>query len=168
MDDAFPNRLKPHPSNIPYLGIIRTPLGLRDDSDRAVPSMLIVSCMLCDCFRLHFADSITCAGGERNRLHLASVLRQQGNVLLLDEPTNDLDVDTLRALENAILNFAGKWNLGSARDAASILHATMSSLCTEAPCVFQSCIYFIQIKSALFVGTALVISHDRYFLDRIA
>ena len=61
-------------------------------------------------------------GGERNRLHLASVLRQSGNVLLLDEPTNDLDVDTLRALESAILNFA---------------------------------------------GTSLIISHDRYFLNRV-
>lgn len=62
------------------------------------------------------------SGGERNRLHLASTLRQTGNVLLLDEPTNDLDVETLRALESALLNFA---------------------------------------------GTIIVISHDRYFLDRI-
>jgi energy-dependent translational throttle protein EttA len=63
------------------------------------------------------------SGGERNRLHLAKVLRSGGNVLLLDEPTNDLDVDTLRALEDALVDFAG--------------------------CV-------------------LVISHDRWFLDRIA
>jgi ATP-binding cassette ChvD family protein len=63
------------------------------------------------------------SGGERNRLHLARVLRSGGNVLLLDEPTNDLDVDTLRALEEALLAFSG--------------------------CV-------------------LVISHDRWFLDRIA
>src|SRR4051812_5749348 len=63
------------------------------------------------------------SGGERNRVHLAKVLRSQGNVLLLDEPTNDLDVDTLRALEDAVLSFAG--------------------------CV-------------------VVISHDRWFLDRIA
>ena len=63
------------------------------------------------------------SGGERNRLHLAKLLKSGGNVLLLDEPTNDLDVDTLRALENAILDFAG--------------------------CV-------------------LVISHDRWFLDRVA
>jgi sulfate-transporting ATPase len=63
------------------------------------------------------------SGGERNRLHLAKLLTKGGNVLLLDEPTNDLDVDTLRALEDAILSFAG--------------------------CV-------------------VVISHDRWFLDRIA
>jgi ATPase subunit of ABC transporter with duplicated ATPase domains len=63
------------------------------------------------------------SGGERNRVHLAKLLRRGSNVLLLDEPTNDLDVDTLRALEEAILNFAG--------------------------CV-------------------VVISHDRWFLDRIA
>jgi len=63
------------------------------------------------------------SGGERNRVHLASLLRKGSNVLLLDEPTNDLDVDTLRALEEAILNYAG--------------------------CV-------------------VVISHDRWFLDRIA
>jgi energy-dependent translational throttle protein EttA len=63
------------------------------------------------------------SGGERNRLHLAKVLRTGGNLLLLDEPTNDLDVDTLRALEDALLAFA---------------------------------------------GCAMVISHDRWFLDRIA
>ena len=63
------------------------------------------------------------SGGERNRVHLARLLRSGGNVLLLDEPTNDLDVDTLRALEDALLNFA---------------------------------------------GCAVVISHDRWFLDRIA
>jgi len=63
------------------------------------------------------------SGGERNRVHLAKLLRSGGNVLLLDEPTNDLDVETLRALEEALLNFA---------------------------------------------GTVLVISHDRWFLDRIA
>ncbi|MDZ4728691.1 MAG: energy-dependent translational throttle protein EttA [Xanthomonadales bacterium] len=63
------------------------------------------------------------SGGERNRLHLAKVLRAGGNVLLLDEPTNDLDVETLRALEEALLEFP---------------------------------------------GTIIVISHDRWFLDRIA
>jgi ATP-binding cassette ChvD family protein len=65
----------------------------------------------------------TLSGGERNRLHLAKLLRAGSNLLLLDEPTNDLDVDTLRALEEALLNFA---------------------------------------------GCAVVISHDRWFLDRIA
>src|SRR5918998_1743617 len=63
------------------------------------------------------------SGGERNRVHLAKLLRRGGNLLLLDEPTNDLDVDTLRALEEALLSFA---------------------------------------------GCAVVISHDRWFLDRIA
>jgi energy-dependent translational throttle protein EttA len=65
----------------------------------------------------------TLSGGERNRLHLAKLLKGGGNLLLLDEPTNDLDVDTLRALEDALLGFA---------------------------------------------GCAVVISHDRWFLDRIA
>ena len=65
----------------------------------------------------------TLSGGERNRLHLAKVLKSGGNLLLLDEPTNDLDVDTLRALEEALLTFA---------------------------------------------GCAVVISHDRWFLDRVA
>ncbi len=63
------------------------------------------------------------SGGERNRVHLAKLLRTGGNVLLLDEPTNDLDVDTLRALEEALLDFA---------------------------------------------GCAVVITHDRWFLDRVA
>jgi sulfate-transporting ATPase len=63
------------------------------------------------------------SGGERGRLHLAATLLRGGNVLLLDEPSNDLDVETLRALEDALLEFA---------------------------------------------GSALVISHDRWFLDRIA
>jgi ATP-binding cassette ChvD family protein len=63
------------------------------------------------------------SGGERNRLHLAKLLRRGGNLLLLDEPTNDLDVDTLRALEDALVSFA---------------------------------------------GCAVVITHDRWFLDRVA
>jgi ATPase subunit of ABC transporter with duplicated ATPase domains len=63
------------------------------------------------------------SGGERNRVHLAKTLRMGGNLLLLDEPTNDLDVETLRALEQALLQFP---------------------------------------------GCAVVISHDRWFLDRIA
>ena len=62
------------------------------------------------------------SGGERNRVHLAKLLKSGGNVLLLDEPSNDLDVETLRALEDAILNFP---------------------------------------------GCAIVISHDRWFLNRI-
>ena len=63
------------------------------------------------------------SGGEKNRLHLALMLKSGANVLLLDEPTNDLDVNTLRALEEALLAFA---------------------------------------------GSALVVSHDRWFLDRVA
>ncbi|MBN1456849.1 MAG: energy-dependent translational throttle protein EttA [Sedimentisphaerales bacterium] len=63
-----------------------------------------------------------CSGGERNRIHLAKMLRRGGNLLLLDEPTNDLDVDTMRVLEQAIIDFQ---------------------------------------------GSAMVISHDRFFLDRI-
>jgi ATPase subunit of ABC transporter with duplicated ATPase domains len=63
------------------------------------------------------------SGGERNRVHLAKMLKSGANLLLLDEPTNDLDVDTLRSLEEALLDFA---------------------------------------------GSAMVISHDRWFLDRIA
>ena len=63
------------------------------------------------------------SGGEKNRVHLAAMLKEEGNVLLLDEPTNDLDVNTLRALEEALMEYA---------------------------------------------GCAVVISHDRFFLDRIA
>ena len=63
------------------------------------------------------------SGGERNRVHMAKMVKEGGNVLLLDEPTNDLDVETLGALEEAIENFA---------------------------------------------GCAVVISHDRFFLDRLA
>jgi sulfate-transporting ATPase len=63
------------------------------------------------------------SGGERNRVHLAKMLKSEANVILLDEPTNDLDVDTLRALEDALTEFA---------------------------------------------GCAVIISHDRWFLDRLA
>ena len=63
------------------------------------------------------------SGGERNRVHLAKLLRRGGNLLLLDEPTNDLDVSTLRSLEEGLINFG---------------------------------------------GCAVVISHDRWFLDRVA
>ncbi len=81
----------------------------------------------CGAFNFKGADQQqkvgTLSGGERNRLHLATTLQAGGNVLLLDEPTNDLDVDTLRALEDALTGFA---------------------------------------------GCALVSSHDRWFLDRIA
>ena len=63
------------------------------------------------------------SGGERNRVHLARLLKSGANLIILDEPTNDLDVETLRSLEEALLNFA---------------------------------------------GCAVVVSHDRYFLDRIA
>src|SRR5690606_3598834 len=63
--------------------------------------------------RLNFGGSdqnkkvSTLSGGERNRLHLARTLKEEGNVLLLDEPTNDLDINTLRALEEGLENFAG-------------------------------------------------------------
>jgi ATPase subunit of ABC transporter with duplicated ATPase domains len=63
------------------------------------------------------------SGGERNRVHLAKLLKSGGNVILLDEPTNDLDVETLRALEEGLVDFA---------------------------------------------GCAVIISHDRWFLDRVA
>ncbi len=81
----------------------------------------------CSSFAFRGADQqklvANLSGGERNRLHLSKTLMQGGNLLMLDEPTNDLDVDTLRALEDALLDFA---------------------------------------------GCAVVISHDRWFLDRIA
>lgn len=92
-------------------------LGGRDINARAY----------CGKFNFHGADQQkrveTLSGGERNRLHLAKMLKSGANVLLLDEPTNDLDVNTMRALEDGLDNFA---------------------------------------------GSALVISHDRWFLDRIA
>ena len=82
---------------------------------------------LCGAFNFKGADQQKkvgmLSGGERNRVHLAKMLKSGANLLLLDEPTNDLDVDTLRALEEALLDFA---------------------------------------------GCAVIISHDRFFLDRIA
>jgi len=98
-------------------GAERLLLGKREVSSRAY----------CGWFNFKNADQQKrvgdLSGGERNRVHLAKLLKRGGNLLLLDEPTNDLDVDTLRALEEALLEFA---------------------------------------------GCAVVISHDRWFLDRIA
>jgi ATPase subunit of ABC transporter with duplicated ATPase domains len=98
-------------------GLDRIVVGKRDIPSRAYVSM----------FNFKGADQQKrigdLSGGEMNRLHLARTLKKGGNVLLLDEPTNDLDVDTLRALEDALLEFG---------------------------------------------GCAVVISHDRWFLDRIA
>jgi ATP-binding cassette ChvD family protein len=93
------------------------PVGKKEMNSRAY----------CSAFGFKGADQqklvANLSGGERNRLHLAKTLMQGGNLLLLDEPTNDLDVDTLRALEEAILDFS---------------------------------------------GCAVIISHDRWFLDRVA
>ena len=92
-------------------------LGKREINSRAY----------CSAFNFKGADQQKkvgqCSGGERNRMHLAKMLKSGGNLLLLDEPTNDLDVDTMRALEEALVDFA---------------------------------------------GCAVIISHDRFFLDRIA
>ena len=88
---------------------------------------LVKSRAYCSSFNFKGSDQQkkvgTLSGGERNRVHLAKMLRKEANVILLDEPTNDLDVETLRALEDALMDFA---------------------------------------------GCAVVISHDRWFLDRIA
>ena len=87
----------------------------------------MASCAYCGRFNFNGGDQQkrvgSLSGGERGRLHLAKTLIAGGNVLLLDEPSNDLDVETLRALEDALLEFA---------------------------------------------GSVMVISHDRWFLDRIA
>ncbi|MFY9551615.1 MAG: energy-dependent translational throttle protein EttA [Thermoanaerobaculia bacterium] len=115
------DRDKPDPSKTVHDEISggqdRIVLGKREISSRAYVSM----------FNFKGQDQQKrvgdLSGGEMNRLHLARTLKKGGNVLLLDEPTNDLDVDTLRALEEALLNFG---------------------------------------------GCAVVISHDRWFLDRIA
>ena len=81
--------------------------------------MLTTSC--CKFIPSHVSSNLS--GGERNRVQLAKLLKSGANLIILDEPTNDLDVETLRSLEEALLNFA---------------------------------------------GCAVVVSHDRYFLDRIA
>jgi ATPase subunit of ABC transporter with duplicated ATPase domains len=98
-------------------GLDQLQLGKREVNSRAY----------CAAFNFKGADQQKkvgqLSGGERNRLHLAKMLKSGANVLLLDEPTNDLDVDTLRALEEALEDFA---------------------------------------------GCAVLISHDRWFLDRIA
>ena len=87
----------------------------------------IASRAYCSLFNFRGADQQKkvgqLSGGERNRVHLAKMLKEGANLLLLDEPTNDLDVDTLRALEEALLDFA---------------------------------------------GCAVVVTHDRWFLDRVA
>ncbi len=115
------DRDRPDPNRTVYEEISggqdRTLLGKREIPSRAYVAM----------FNFRGADQQKrvgdLSGGEMNRLHLARTLKRGGNLLLLDEPTNDLDVDTLRALEEALLDFG---------------------------------------------GCAVVISHDRWFLDRIA
>jgi sulfate-transporting ATPase len=97
------------------------------DEEITLGKKLVKSRAYCSSFNFKGSDQQkkvgTLSGGERNRVHLAKMLRKESNVLLLDEPTNDLDVETLRALEEALLEFA---------------------------------------------GCAVIISHDRFFLDRIA
>jgi energy-dependent translational throttle protein EttA len=97
------------------------------DEEIYLGKKLVKSRAYCSSFNFKGSDQQkkvgSLSGGERNRVHLAKMLRQEANVILLDEPTNDLDVETLRALEEALLDFA---------------------------------------------GCAVVISHDRFFLDRIA
>jgi ATPase subunit of ABC transporter with duplicated ATPase domains len=99
--------------------------GGRDEID--LGRRKIASRAYCSLFNFRGADQQKkvgqLSGGERNRVHLAKMLKEGANVLLLDEPTNDLDIDTLRALEEALLDFA---------------------------------------------GCAVIITHDRWFLDRIA
>ena len=99
--------------------------GGRDEIDLGRRRM--ASRAYCSLFNFRGADQQKkvgqLSGGERNRVHLAKMLKEGNNVLLLDEPTNDLDVDTLRALEEALLDFA---------------------------------------------GCAVVVTHDRWFLDRVA
>ncbi|MDA3811678.1 MAG: energy-dependent translational throttle protein EttA [Spirochaetaceae bacterium] len=117
--DQMRDRLDPDKSVYEILsdGLEQIPLGKR----------LINSRAYCSKFNFMGADQQkkvgVLSGGERNRINLAMMLKEEANVLLLDEPTNDLDVNTIRALEDAILNFA---------------------------------------------GSVVVISHDRWFLDRVA
>ena len=104
-----------------------SPAFLRLGSGKAIGPAARQGRAYCGRFNFNGADQQkkvgTLSGGERGRLHLAKTLLMGGNVLLLDEPSNDLDVETLRALEDALLEFA---------------------------------------------GSVMVISHDRWFLDRIA
>lgn len=97
------------------------------DEEITLGKRLVKSRAYCSSFNFRGSDQQkkigSLSGGERNRVHLAKMLRQEANVLLLDEPTNDLDVETLRALEEALMEFA---------------------------------------------GCAVIISHDRWFLDRLA
>ena len=97
------------------------------DEEISLGKKLVKSRAYCSSFNFKGSDQQkkvgVLSGGERNRVHLAKMLRKEANVLLLDEPTNDLDVETLRALEDALMDFA---------------------------------------------GCAVIISHDRWFLDRIA
>ena len=112
--DGFSIMLIPHTLAVTTLGVIK--VGDRVMNSRAYTAG----------FNFKGSDQqkkvAKLSGGERNRLHLAKLLRTGGNLLLLDEPTNDLDVDTLRALEEALLAYA---------------------------------------------GCAVIISHDRWFLDRV-
>lgn len=107
----------------------KKPCGKKSLTDKIFYVLVILkfqAVLMWDALTLKVSINKTCGRivwGERGRLHLAKLLQAGGNVLLLDEPTNDLDVETLRALENAILEFP---------------------------------------------GCAMVISHDRWFLDRIA
>ena len=113
--------------NVLFSGTILDNLRWGDENASEEECIRVAKRAYCTRFNFHGADQQkkvdVLSGGERNRLHLARILKSGANVLLLDEPTNDIDVNTMRALEDALDNFAG--------------------------CV-------------------LVVSHDRWFLDRIA